>query len=48
MFEGWLSDLLALYLGQLLDVQKDQLRFSLWSGMFLFIIIMILLNATKC
>ena len=32
MFEGWLSDLLASYLGHFLDVKKEKLRVSLWSG----------------
>ena len=32
MFEGWVSELLAGYLGHFVDVQKDQLRVSLWSG----------------
>lgn len=32
MFEGWASDLLASYLGQFLEVQREQLRVSLWSG----------------
>ena len=32
MFEGWASDLLASYLGQFLEVQREQLRISLWSG----------------
>ena len=32
MFEGWLADLLAGYLGHFLDVKREQLRLSLWSG----------------
>jgi hypothetical protein len=32
MFEGWVADLLATYLGKFIDVQKDQLGISLWSG----------------
>ena len=32
MFEGWVSDLLASYLGHFLDVKKEQLRVSLWRG----------------
>ena len=32
MFEGWASELLASYLGHFLDVKKEQLRISLWSG----------------
>ncbi|KAG7670791.1 hypothetical protein KSW81_004224 [Nannochloris sp. 'desiccata'] len=32
MFEGWASDLLASYLGQFLEVQREQLRISLWSA----------------
>lgn len=32
MFEGWASDLLAAYLGQFLEVQREQLRINLWSG----------------
>lgn len=41
MFEGWLSDLLASYLGHFLDVKKEKLRVSLWSGKrpcFLFVL----------
>ena len=34
MFEGWVSDLLAAYLGQFLDVQREQLRISLFKGEF--------------
>jgi hypothetical protein len=33
MLEGWLSDLLAGYLGHFLDVKREQLRVSLWNGM---------------
>jgi hypothetical protein len=33
MLEGWLSDLLASYLGHFLDVKREQLRVSLWNGM---------------
>lgn len=32
MFEGWVLDLLASYLGRFIDLQKDKLRISLWSG----------------
>ena len=32
MFEGWLSDLLAAYLGHFLEINREQLRVSLWSG----------------
>lgn len=32
MFEGWAADLVATYLGKFVDVQRDQLRISLWSG----------------
>eukprot|EP00884_Botryococcus_braunii_P001070 jgi/Botrbrau1/10964/Bobra.0383s0018.1 len=32
MLEGWLSDLLAGYLGHFLDVKKEQLRVSLWNA----------------
>ena len=32
MFEGWAADLLATSLGRFVDVQKDKLRISLWSG----------------
>lgn len=32
MLEGWLSDLLAGYLGHFLDVKREQLRVSLWNG----------------
>lgn len=32
MFEGWVADLLATYLGRFVDVQKDQLKISLWGG----------------
>jgi hypothetical protein len=32
MFEGWAADLVAAYLGKFVDVQRDQLRISLWSG----------------
>jgi hypothetical protein len=32
MFEGWVADVLATYLGKFIDVQKDQLGISLWSG----------------
>jgi hypothetical protein len=33
MFEGWTSDLLASYLGQVLDIQQEQLKINLWTGM---------------
>jgi hypothetical protein len=32
MLEGWASEVLAAYLGQFLDVQREQLRVSLFSG----------------
>ncbi|KXZ51516.1 hypothetical protein GPECTOR_12g479 [Gonium pectorale] len=32
MFEGWAADLLATSLGRFVDVQRDKLRISLWSG----------------
>lgn len=32
MFEGWISELLAGYLGHFLDVKREQLRVSLWNG----------------
>lgn len=32
MFEGWAADMVAAYLGRFVDVQRDQLRISLWSG----------------
>ena len=32
MFEGWTSDLLASYLGQVLDIQQEQLKINLWTG----------------
>eukprot|EP00803_Ostreobium_quekettii_P009394 evm.model.scf_204.13 EVM.evm.TU.scf_204.13 scf_204:99162-102872(-) len=32
MFESWVSDLLASSLGHFIDVQRDQLRISLWHG----------------
>ena len=32
MFEGWVSELLASYLGHFLDVKREQLRVSLWNG----------------
>ena len=32
VFEGWVSDLLASYLGHFVDVKRDELRISLWSG----------------
>ena len=32
MFEAWLSDLLASYLGHFLDVKPEALRVSLWKG----------------
>jgi hypothetical protein len=34
MFEGWAADLLATSLGKFADVQRDQLRISLWSGAY--------------
>ncbi len=32
MFEGWAADVLASTLGKFVDVQRDRLRISLWSG----------------
>ncbi|GIL46442.1 hypothetical protein Vafri_3434, partial [Volvox africanus] len=32
MFEGWASEFLAASLGRFVDVQRDKLRISLWSG----------------
>ncbi len=32
MFEGWLHETLANSLGRILDISKEQLRISLWSG----------------
>lgn len=32
MLEGWGAELLAGYLGHFVDIQKEQLRISLWSG----------------
>jgi hypothetical protein len=32
MFEGWASELLASYLGHFIDVSKERLRISLFSG----------------
>jgi hypothetical protein len=32
MFEGWVADYVVATLGRYLDVQKDKLRISLWSG----------------
>eukprot|EP00890_Picochlorum_soloecismus_P002885 jgi/Picsp_1/3598/NSC_06435-R1_vacuolar protein sorting-associated protein vps13 len=32
MFEGWTSDLLASYLGQVLDIQQEQLKINLWTA----------------
>jgi len=32
MFEAWLSDLLASYLGHFLDIKPEALRVSLWKG----------------
>eukprot|EP00873_Tetraselmis_striata_P001703 jgi/Tetstr1/421967/TSEL_012866.t1 len=35
MFEGWVADLLASYLGHFVDVQRKTLRLGLWSGLTL-------------
>lgn len=35
MFEGYLHELLAQSLGSLLDISREQLRISLWSGKFM-------------
>jgi hypothetical protein len=32
MFEAFVADLLASYLGHFLDVKREKLRISLWSG----------------
>lgn len=32
MFEGWATDLLASYLGKLLDIQQEQLKVNLWTA----------------
>lgn len=32
MFEGWASDILASYLGQVLDIQAEKLKVNLWKG----------------
>ncbi len=32
MFEGWLADLLAGYLGHFVNIKREQLRFSFWQG----------------
>lgn len=32
MFEGWVADVLATYLGKFIDVQRERLRISLWAG----------------
>ena len=32
MFEGWVAEVLATYLGKFIDVQRDRLRISLWGG----------------
>ena len=32
MFEGWVADVLAVYLGRFINVEKDKLRISLWGG----------------
>ena len=32
MFEAFVADLLASYLGFFLDVKREKLRISLWSG----------------
>ena len=34
MFEGWATEYLASYLGHFCDLQKEQLRISLWRGEF--------------
>ena len=32
MFESWIGELITRFVGHFLDVKKDQLRVSLWSG----------------
>lgn len=32
MFEGWVADLLASYLGHFVNIKREQLRISLWQG----------------
>lgn len=32
VFEGWVVDHLSSWLGHFLDLQRDQLRISLWRG----------------
>jgi hypothetical protein len=32
MFESYVADVLATYLGKFIDVQRDKLRISLWGG----------------
>ncbi|KAK9848672.1 hypothetical protein WJX84_000845 [Apatococcus fuscideae] len=32
MFEGWLADLLAGYLGHFVNIKREQLRFSFWQA----------------
>ncbi len=36
MFEGWLGEIIARFVGHFLDVKKEQLRVSLWSGATIF------------
>lgn len=37
MFEGWLGDIITRFVGYFLDVKKEQLRVSLWSGKLLIV-----------
>ena len=32
MFEGWVADILASYLGHFVNIKREQLRISLWQG----------------
>lgn len=32
MFEGWVAELLASYLGHFVNIKREQLRISLWQG----------------
>ena len=34
MFEEWVGDVITRFVGHFLDVKKDQLRVSLWSGKY--------------
>ena len=36
MFEGWVAEVLATYLGRFINVERDKLRISLWGGESLF------------